>query len=353
MIRALTALALCALGACASPLAPATEDALHALPDAPPEPAHNATTTAKRELGRLLFWDPILSGDRDTSCASCHDPAFGYGDGRARAVGTGGAVVARNTPTVLNTAWNGRRGRTQPRAEDAPMFWDNRARSLETQALGPLHAEHEMRGSLAEEAVGPELARRVAAIPAYTAGFEAAFGTPEVTEARIAAAIAAFERGLSSGRSAFDRYLRGDDGALSLSQKRGLVGFYNAGCGACHGGPMLSDFRLHDLGAGADPEDRGDGRGRFRTPSLRNVLRTAPYMHDGSLSTLDAVFDFYAQIDTARDEDLAGNAAVAGSARDDMRAFFASLNDDDFDARVPPSVPSGLPVGGTRRAGAR
>jgi cytochrome c peroxidase len=233
------------------------------------------------------------------------------------------------------------------------MFWDNRVRSLETQARGPLHAEREMRGSsLADESVAPELARRLSALPEYVARFEAAFGSREITEDRIVMAIAAFERTLTGGTSPFDRFMHGDDAALSTAQRRGLVGFFAAGCGACHGGPMFSDFGLHAIGAGtAHPglgDDHGDGQDRFRTPSLRNVARTAPYMHDGSLATLDDVYDFYLVVDASRDPALGGLSAVVGTARSDMKRFLEALSDDAVDDAVPERLPSGLPVGGLR-----
>jgi cytochrome c peroxidase len=338
--------------ACMSPLVPSGEEAVRAVPEQPMAPSDNPITEEKRELGFLLFWDPVLSGNRDVACASCHDPKFSYADGRARAIGTGGAEVLRNTPTVLHTAWNGLRGETVPRPEDAPMFWDSRVRSLESQAKGPLHAEPEMRGTLPETDVSSELARRLAAIPEYAERFAAAFGSNDVTEDRIAMAIATFERTLTSGTSRFDRFMRGDEKALTLSEKRGLTAFFSAGCANCHGGPMFSDFEPHALGAGTAHHgvvDRGDGQDRFRTPSLRNVTKTAPYMHDGSLATLDAVYDFYNRIDRDKDPLLDDLGRVTGSERGDLTAFLASLADEVVEQRVPTVVPSGLTVGGTRR----
>jgi cytochrome c peroxidase len=234
------------------------------------------------------------------------------------------------------------------------MFWDNRAQSLETQAVGPLHAESEMRGQhLADADVAQELPRRLRAIPAYSQRFAAAFGSAEITEERIAMAIASFERTLARGSSPFDRFMRGEQDALSIAQKRGMVGFFEAGCAKCHGGPMFSDFKVHALGVDSSfhgVADRGDGQGRFRTPSLRNIEKTAPYMHDGSLATLDEVYDFYAQIDRGLDPALSGIGPVVGTARADMTAFLRALTDTASTDDAPTEVPSGLPVGGTRRA---
>jgi cytochrome c peroxidase len=337
--------------ACMAPLVPSGEEAIRAVPEQPAAPADNPITEEKRELGFLLFWDPVLSGNRDVACASCHHPRFAYADARPLAIGTGGAELARNTPSLLHTAWNGLRGETTPRPEDAPMFWDSRARSLESQAKGPLHAEREMRGAMADADVSSELARRLAAIPEYATRFAAAFGSNEINEQRVAMAIATFERMLTTGTSPFDRFMRGDSAALTISAKRGLTAFFGAGCGNCHGGPMFSDFELHALGAGTAHHgvtDQGDGRGRFRTPSLRNVTKTAPYMHDGSQATLDDVYDFYNRIDRDEDPLLDDVGRVTGSERRDLTAFLASLADDVVDDRVPAEVPSGLPVGGGR-----
>lgn len=344
------------LAACAEPLITQGPDTVDTLPAVPVAPASNPITEEKRTLGRLLFWDPVLSAERDVSCASCHDPAFGYADGRPLAVGTGGAVVARNAPTVLHTGWNGLRGSAVAGfdADISPMFWDNRTLGLEAQASGPLRAASEMRGPhLADTDVERELVGRLSALPGYVAAFEAAFGPGPITEARITMALATFQRTLSPGTSAFDRFMQGEDTALSIAQKRGFIGFFEAGCGNCHGGPMFSDFGLHRLGAGAHGGrlDQGDGQRRFRTPTLRNVARTAPYMHDGSLATLDEVYDFYVDVDRSADPALESIGPVIGTAREDMTAFLQALSDEIVDDVVPESVPSGLAVGGTRRAG--
>jgi cytochrome c peroxidase len=209
-----------------------------------------------------------------------------------------------------------------------------------------------MRGAIADGELSSELVRRLAAIPEYAERFAAAFGSQDITEDRVAMAIATFERTLTSGTSRFDRFMRGDSSALTISEERGLTAFFAAGCARCHGGPMFSDFELHALGAGNATQgviDQGAGQGRFRTPSLRNVTKTAPYMHDGSQATLDDVFDFYNGIDRDKDPLLANVGRVTGSERRDLTAFLASLADEVVDDRVPADVPSGLPVGGTRR----
>lgn len=359
------------------------------------------------ELGRLLFWDPILSGGRDTSCATCHHPDFAYADGRELSLGTGSVglgpdrvdrsggripVVKRNSPTVLNTAYNGlergRRRRQQslvdPLAVDAaraPMFWDRRVRSLETQALEPLKALEEMRGNTFPEGVAVDsVVARLRRVPEYVTLFREAFGPSATIDAsRVAIAISEFERSLVAMNSPFDRFRAGDSSALTPQQRRGMDEFDDAGCESCHDGLMFSDFDLESEGV-ADHSllalpDTGAGRFRFRTPSLRNVALTAPYMHNGTLATLPDVLRFYDEgrsrnpnvLDRGpRDGNRNGNAGgpgdgprvavLSGQFRrvDDMSdqemadiiAFLGALTDENYDRRIPARVPSGLPPGG-------
>ena len=351
-------------------------------------------STAVEELGRLLFWDPLLSGGRDVACATCHHPDFAYADGRdlslgAGAVGLGPArvdmsggripVVKRNSPTILNTAFNGlddrrrRRGSDRPTASVDParatMFWDSRVRSLETQALEPLKALEEMRGTTYAEADAVDVVvERLRAVPEYVTRFEGAFGAGTSIDAtRLAQAIAAFERTLVAMDSPFDRYRAGDSNALTAQQRRGFDTFDDVGCDRCHEGPMFSDFDLETEGVAEHPllstPDVGDGRFRFRTPSLRNVALTAPYMHNGMLDTLEDVLTFYdngrsenPNVLNRRGENRNGMARLSGSFRrvdnmseremQDIIAFLQSLTDTNFDRTIPASVPSGLPVGG-------
>lgn len=293
-----------------------------------PEDDPNPPSPAKAELGRLLFFDPILSGDRDVACATCHDPRKGWSDGLATSVGTGGAATTRNALTILDTAWNGRTV-TNPRPDpaQAPMFWDNRTRSLENQARGPIRAENEMRGSaFTEDAIFPELVARLEAIPEYATRFEAAFGSSGIDEARIVSAIATFERTLVTTPS-FDRNV------LSMQARRGQAAFRGSGCEACHSGRSFSDYALHRFERGGEA---------FRTPSLRNVTRTAPYMHDGCASTLDEVFEIYRRVDRDADPRLRGVRVPDAAGRADIAAFLRALSDGDVDRTAPESVPSGL-----------
>ena len=210
--------------------------------------------TPQEELGRLLFWDPVLSGPMDVSCATCHHPDFAYADGRALSLGPGAVglgpdrvdlaggvipVAQRNSPTLLNVAYNGldrqRRRRRGPRftplpadletvnSERAPMFWDRRARSLETQALLPLTIREEMRGdAYPEEVAVDSVVARLREIPEYVNLFREVYGEETSIDAtQVAQAIAAFERTLIAGNSPFDRFLAGDGDALTTQQRRG------------------------------------------------------------------------------------------------------------------------------------
>ncbi len=342
-----------------------------------PSPPDNPTTEAKIELGRLLFWDPVLSGHGDVACATCHPPDFAYADGRPLSIGVGGrgvgpqrrrapdtSFVGRNAQTALNTGLNGwTRPDALPDPTAAPMFWDSRARGLEEQALGPIANAVEMAGdAYPEEEAVDHVVAAVAAIPEYVDLFADAFGVPldeAVTARHLAGAIAAFERHLSRPSSAVDRWLDGDDAALTARQQRGLATFRRVGCDRCHLGPMFSDYRLHRIGAPDNPArgepDEGDGQRRFRTPTLRNVARTGPYMHGGALATLDDVLRFYARVGGGGPnpppgvgplDPLLAPLRFSPAEAADMIDFLRALSDEQVDVEVPRSVPSGLPVGG-------
>lgn len=264
-----------------SPAPPTQPAPLGPLPATVPAPEGNETTPARVELGRLLFFDKRLSGNNTQSCATCHDPQQGWTESVARTKGSTGVKLPRNTPTVLNSGFL------------ASLFWDGRAASLEEQALGPLTAPDEMHQDLAE------LERELAAIAGYRTRFQQAYGTAPTRES-IARALAAFQRTLVTGPAPFDRFLAGETDALSEGARRGYELFIgDAGCARCHAGPLLSDGKYHRLGVSfrdagrGQVTDRAEDRARFRTPSLRNVAQTAPYMHNGSLKTLTDVVTFY------------------------------------------------------------
>jgi len=254
-----------------------------------PVPRENASTVARVELGKALFFDPRLSGNGTTSCASCHNPSLGWSDGLKKAVGAGGAVLGRATPTILNTAYN-----TQ-------FMWDGRARSLEDQALGPMKAKDEMNTDF------PATLARLRALQGYVSMFNAAYPGEGISEATLAKALAAFERTVTSKDSPFDRWLAGDQGALTVSQWRGFKVFSDpnrGNCSTCHSGPNFTDNGFHNIGISVqDPPDPGrfnirkvaSMRGAFKTPTLRDIELTAPYFRDGSAASLRDVVDHYAR----------------------------------------------------------
>jgi cytochrome c peroxidase len=251
------------------------------LPQEAPSPETNPTTADKVELGKKLFFDARLSGNNKMSCATCHIPDKAYGDGLALSPGADGMPLERNTQTCLNVGYFNH------------FFWDGRAESLEHQALGPIVSPREMNQDL------DNLERELSAIPGYVKEFKAVFETKPDREG-IAKALAAFQRTLVTEPSPFDKYLRGDKEALSDDAKEGLELFRgDAGCIECHHGPLLSDGKFYRIGVSSKDLGRAkvpgmkEDRYRFRTPSLRNIAETGPYMHDGSMKTLDEVVTFY------------------------------------------------------------
>jgi cytochrome c peroxidase len=229
-----------------------------------PVPESNPLTPTKIALGKRLFFDKRLSRDSALACASCHDPKLAFSDGRAVARGIGGAEGTRNAPALINRGYG------------AMFFWDGRAKSLEQQALEPILNPKEL--ALTQ----PELERRMG------------MKTPEIT-----GALASFVRSIRSGDSSYDRYAAGKTDALTDLEKAGLAVFRGKGnCSACHIGPNFTDERLHNTGVAwhdGSLTDIGAGKGNFKTPTLREVARTAPYMHDGSLATLEDVIEFYSK----------------------------------------------------------
>jgi cytochrome c peroxidase len=252
-------------------------------PDTPPAPADNPLTPEKIALGAKLFSDPRLSGTGRHSCASCHRPERAFTDGRRQARALTGAPLQRNTPALLNLAWS------------KQFFWDGRAPSLEAQVRIPIEAADEMGGDW------PAILQRLQADAGLVAQVRLAFpDAPAVSEASVVKALASYVRSLVSPPARFDAWIGGDAGMLSAAEVRGFRLFTGkAGCMLCHVGWRFTDDRFHDIGLpGKDPgraavPDGTPGRSAFKTPSLREVEHTAPYMHDGSLPTLAAVLRHY------------------------------------------------------------
>lgn len=245
-----------------------------------PVPADNPMTDEKVELGKTLYFDPRLSGNNVQSCMSCHAQGAGYGDGMAKFVGFEGVNGARNSPTIINSGYY------------QENFWDGRAGSLEEQALGPIQSKVEMNQNL------DELVTEINAVPTYVDQFNTVFND-KISADNIAKAIAAFERTIVISDTAFDRYLQGEDDAISAEAKEGMKLFAGkASCISCHAGPLLSDHNYHNLGMSGDDgrfavTNKEEDKGKFRTSGLRGVGHTAPFMHDGSLETLKDVVQYY------------------------------------------------------------
>ena len=322
-------------------------------------PASNPITKGKYELGRLLYFDPRVSLDATVSCATCHNPAKGWTDGMNVSIGISGQKGSRSAPSVLNTVY----GKT--------MFWDGRAPSLEGQAQGPVQNPIEMGKQSYKEIID-----RLRTIPAYTEAFQKVFGT-NVTLDGMAKAIATFERVAAlSGNSKYDRYNAGDDAALTVSEKRGMVLFgltlnttdeskidavrQKAKCTLCHVGFNFTDEQFHNIGIGWNEQTKkfADlGRwaidpigaksdaalGAFKTPSVRDVEHNAPYMHDGSLATLEQVVDHYDKggiANPALDTDMK-KLELTAQEKSDVVAFMKALSGetkklDELLPKLPP-----------------
>ncbi len=298
------------------------------------QPDSNLATEAGVALGKRLFFDPILSRDSTFSCASCHDPALAYTDGLALSKGIDGRTTSRSSMSLINVAFQN------------TFFWDGRSGSLEEQSLHPVEDQIE----LAAEWV--EIENRLRRNPAYQKGFRAAFGVEKASEIDrylAAKAIAQFERSLISGTSEFDRVTEALDGFFSDAEENGRNLFFtepdisHPGCAHCHNAPLFGDNRFSNNGLQsaetiADFKDPGRGRitgnvaldnGRFKAPSLRNVMLTAPYMHDGRLADIDAVLDHYSSgghYSPTRDPQITGFSLTA-TERANLKAFLATLTD--------------------------
>jgi cytochrome c peroxidase len=311
-----------------------------------PIPQDNPPTEETIALGRRLYYDPQLSVDRTVSCATCHAPSMGFRDGKARSNGVGGRLGTRKAPTVINAAYN-------------PLqFWDGRSPSLESQVEGPLMNQVEM-GNTPEGVV-----KYLQSEPTYRKLFAKAWGREQITIELVAKSIASFERTVVIGDSPFDRfYYGGNKKAISASAQRGLKLFLNpkkGNCSVCHvigkKYALFTDNKFHNIGIGAD--SRGDfadaGRfaqtknaadtGSFKTPTLRNIAKTAPYMHDGSQATLKEVVDHYVGGGTSNphlDKEIHALDFLTFNERADLKAFLESLT-----GSLPPNVgpPADLPA---------
>jgi cytochrome c peroxidase len=297
----------------------------------PPQAAQaqiDANTSKKIELGKLLFFDPVLSGTRSTSCASCHNPSLSWGDGLARAIGDDSSEMKLRAPTLLNIYQFPRLG------------WDGKFRDIESVTFAAITSSANMNLAAADALT------RIASIPGYVATFNDVFPGEGISRSTIEQAIAAFERTIISGTAAFDRWVAGDDQAISQSSQRGFALFNGkAGCASCHSGWAFTDGSFHDIGS-AKGNDLGRGalfptsqklRYAFKTPTLRDVAHRAPYMHDGSISDLRSVLALYNQggIDRPSRSELIHPLGLSEQDQIDIISFLDTLTEIPRSIAIP------------------
>jgi cytochrome c peroxidase len=288
----------------------------------PPAPIDLTSDSVQRivELGKTLFFDPRLSSSEKISCATCHDPGLNWTDAKPRSIGHEGAMGKRNAPTIQNS-WFYKK-----------LFWDGRSRDLQDQAFAPIVSESEMNSDM------PDVMRKLRRINGYALLFKKAFGSEHINPERMTEAIAVFEKSVSSAESRFDRFVKGDKRALNISELKGLHLFRTkARCMNCHNGPMLTDNLFHRPGeliyTPYDPNDVGlykvthldADTGKFRTPSLRDVMRTGPWFHDGSSNNMDSIihqFNLHSPSPNAVFRSLNLNQKE----RKDLKAFLEALS---------------------------
>ncbi|MDD3469673.1 MAG: cytochrome c peroxidase [Thermoguttaceae bacterium] len=294
----------------------------------PKIPADNPMTSEKIELGKMLYFDTRLSKDGTISCASCHNPVTGWDDVNPTSEGVGGKHGARNSQTVLNSAFA------------KVFFWDGRAATLEEQAAGPIENPVEMADKL------DNVVAKLSKVPEYQKRFQAVFGT-EVTADGITKAIAAFERTIINYNSPYDKYKAGDESAMSDSAKRGMELFTEIGCNSCHRPPYFSTSAFVNTGVGMDAKEPDVGRfewtqnerdyGAFRIPTLRNVAETAPYFHDGKTAELRDAVQFMVQggLENDNRSPMLVGTEVTEEELTDLVEFLKSLSGEPIKMETP------------------
>ena len=292
-----------------------------------PFPKDNTYTPQKASLGKKLYFDTRLSVTSAQSCASCHSPGFGWGDGLAVGVGHGMAKLGRRSPTVVNAAWS------------AIFMWDGRLATLEEQALGPIESPGEMNMPI------DRLMTRLESIAEYKPLFEAAFPGEGMKVKTLARAIATYERTVVSERAPFDAWIEGDEKAIPEDAKRGFAVFNGkAQCAACHEGWNFTNEGFQDIGLPSEDIGRGQFlpgvikmQHAFKTPGLREIGRRGPYMHDGSLATLEQVIDHYDHAGVVRPSrsDLMRPLGLTAQEKSELVAFLKTLTSDLGPTAVP------------------
>jgi cytochrome c peroxidase len=301
--------------------------ALYRRPASIPFPRDNPYTPEKLALGKKLYFDTRVSVSSAQSCASCHSPAFGWADGLPVGVGFGMARLGRHSPTIVNAAWG------------AIFMWDGRLADLEEQALGPIQSPGEMNMPI------DQLMGRLATIPEYKPLFAAAFPSEPMSEKTLAKAIATYERTVVSQRAPFDDWIDGNEQAISEEAKRGFALFNTkAQCSSCHEGWNFTNDGFQDIGLPSDDIGRGKFmpgvvkmQHAFKTPGLREIARRSPYMHDGSLATLEQVVEHYDRggVERPSRSDLVKPLDLTTQEKSDLVVFLKTLTSDLSPTAVP------------------
>jgi cytochrome c peroxidase len=316
-----------------SPKAAVAIDAMKAeyrRPALIPFPKENPYTPDKASLGKKLYFDTRISVTSAQSCASCHSPGFGWGDGLAVGVGHGMTKLGRHSPTIVNAAWGG------------IFMWDGRLANLEEQALGPIQSPGEMNMPI------EQLMERLGAIAEYKPLFAAAFPGAGLSPQSLAAAIATYERTVVSEEAPFDLWIEGNEQAISDEARRGFVLFNTkAQCSSCHEGWNFTNDGFQDIGLPSADVGRGQFlpqvikmKHAFKTPGLREIARRVPYMHDGSIATLEQVVEHYDQggVDRPSRSDLVKPLGLTPQEKSELVAFLKTLT-SNLDPTTVPVLP--------------
>lgn len=284
------------------------------------------------DLGKMLFFDTRLSGSGTISCGSCHQPELSWADGKAKSTGHQGAINKRNSPSLQNVWFYDK------------LFWDGRSKDLQDQAFAPINSETEMHSDM------PDVMRQLRKITAYKEYFKKAFGDEEISPDRMTEAIATFEKTIVSAKTKFDRFLEGDKKALSISELKGLHLFRTkAGCMNCHNGPLFTDNKFHNNGFFSKThyeKDKGlymvthkdQDLGKYKTPSLRNVTLTGPWMHDGSQDKLLDILVTYSKGGLESADPLIKPRRLSKREARDLIAFLGAISSPPIEFSKP-SIP--------------
>lgn len=297
---------------------------LAVLPESPIEP-YKDSLKHKIALGKMLFFDPRLSKSNMIACATCHKPELSWTDGRSRSIGHDSAINKRNSPSIQNVWFYHK------------LFWDGRSSSLEDQAFSPINSETEMSSDM------PQATGKLRRIKGYQSYFEAAFGDHEITPEEITEALAVFQRTIISNKSSFDIFMQGNSKALTDAQLRGLQLFRTkARCINCHNGALFSDNSFHNTGLAGNDDGLffktkiTNDKGKFKTPSLRDVMKTGPWLHDGSITQVADLIEHYNRITQRnRTDKLLVPLHLSSVEKADILAFLQSISSDPVPFNVP------------------